>query len=59
MGLKQEGKHTVGIDPFLTKEELEMKRKLKGRFDQERAKGTSKVFWRGCRLFVSGLEVKV
>ena len=49
----------VGLDPFLTQTELSIKRKLKGLFDAERAKGTSKVFWRGCRLFANGQELKL
>ena len=49
----------VGVDPFLTQTELAAKRKLKGLFDSERAKGTPKVFWRGCRLFANGQELKL
>ena len=52
---KSDGHRGVGIDPFLTKEEAQIKRQLKGRYDQERA---PKTFWKGCRLFVKGLEVK-
>ena len=58
LGQKSAGKGSVGIDPFLTKEEVGIKHKLKQRFDQERARGTPKVFFRGCHLFVNGREVK-
>ena len=56
---KKEGDRPVGLDPFLTQAELAIKRKLKGVFDSERAKGTPKVFWRGCRLFANGQELKL
>ena len=56
---KQKGSRTVGLDPFLTGEELVIKCKLKGLFDSERAKGTPEVFWKGCRLFANGNELKL
>ena len=55
--LKKSGKQPVGLDPFLSKEEVALKLRLKSRFDAERAKGTPKVYFRGCHLFVSGREV--
>lgn len=56
---KQGGTKPVGLDPFLTQAELAIKRKLKGLFDAERAKGTPKVFWRRCKLFANGQELKL
>ena len=56
---KKAGERPVGIDPFLTAKELAIKGRLKGLFDSERAKGTPKVFWRGCRLFANGQELKL
>ena len=55
--LKRSNKQPIGLDPFLSKEEVAVKLRLKGRFDSERAKGTPKVFFRGCHLFVNGREV--
>ena len=49
--LKSSGKQAVGLDPFLSKEEVAVKLKLKSRFEAERAKGTPKVYFRGCHLF--------
>ena len=54
---KRERKPPVGLDPFLPGEEVVIKSKLKSKFDAERAKGTPKVFFRGCRLFANGQEV--
>ena len=53
------GERPVGLDLFNTQTELAAKRKLKGLFDSERAKGTPKVFWRGCKLFANGQELKL
>ena len=55
--LKRSGKLPVGLDPFLSKEEVALKLRLKSRLDAEQAKGTPKVYFRGCHLFVSGREV--
>ena len=54
------GDKPIGLDPFLTQTGLAIKRiaKLKGLFDAERAKGTPKVFFRGCKLFANGQELK-
>ena len=57
--MKEGGAKTVGLDPFLSQSELAIKRKLKGLFDSERAKGTPKVFWRGCKLFANGQELRL
>ena len=54
--LKSSGKQPVGLDPFLSKEEVAIKMRLKSKFEAERAKG-AKVYFRGCHLFVNGREV--
>ena len=50
-------KKPVGLDPFLSQEEVALKLRLKSRCDAERAKGTPKVYFRGCHLYVNGREV--
>ena len=37
---------------------VEIKHKLKAYFGKERANGSPKDFWRGCRMFVNGMEVQ-
>ena len=53
----RQSRRTVGIDPSLTKQEAESKRKPKGHFDLERDAGTPRVFFDACHLFVGGQEI--
>lgn len=47
----------LGIAPFLSKEELAVKKSLWGRWKQARDCKAPKTFWRSCRLLVEGEEV--
>ena len=47
----------MGLDSFLSTDEVAVKYELKSRFDAERAKGTPMLFVRGCHLFANGREL--
>lgn len=54
---KRERKQSVGLDPFLSKEELSYKLQLDEKFRAEKKKGTPRVYFRRCRLFANGVEL--
>lgn len=54
---KQQGQTAVGLDPFLSKEDLKQKQALMHKWLEARKAGT-RPYWRGCRLFVGGKEVQ-
>ena len=55
---KEAKEATVGLDPFLSKEDLQKKQALRSQWQQARKEGKPKTFWRGCKLFVDGKEVQ-
>ena len=55
---KDTGKRAVGIDPFLSKEELGKKQKLWPAWQEARKRRAPKTYWKGACLFVEGQEVQ-
>lgn len=54
---KEGNQRTVGIDVFLSREELQAKQALRGQWEEACKSKKTGVFWRGARLFVEGKEV--
>lgn len=54
---KAEGNRAVGIDHFLSQEELKTKRQLWPKWQEARGRQAPKTYWKGARLFVEGQEV--
>ena len=55
---KEDGQRPVGIDRFLSTEEMAIKKALMGKWKAARDSNLAKVFWRGCKLYVEGKEVQ-
>ena len=55
---KAEGKNMVGVDVYLSDEDLKIKNSLYPRFKEAKEKKLRRTYWRGCHLFVEGVEVK-
>ena len=55
---KEEGSLTIGVDTFLTREQKVVKDSLWPKFKQAKEAGHPRTYFRGCKLFVKGVEVQ-
>ena len=55
---KEEGSLTIGVDTFLTREQKAVKDSLWPKFKQAKEAGHPRTYFRGCKLFVKGVEVQ-